>query len=97
MNHRLLTLQQTAALLQVPYPRAANLARLGLIPSIRLGRQVRIDPTQLQRFLAEGGAGIPARPLGSDPVEVVTRIGSASAPVSVRRRPPMLATGRRLY
>jgi excisionase family DNA binding protein len=97
MNHRLLTLQQTAAFLQVPYPRAASLARLGLIPAIRLGRQVRIDPTQLQRFLAEGGAGSLPKPVGSDPVAVINRIGSAVAPAHVRRHPSMLATGRRLY
>lgn len=50
-----LTLRQVADVLQIRYQRAAELARLGVLPVIRLGRQIRVSPTQLESFLAGGG------------------------------------------
>ncbi len=55
----LLTLEQTAETLNVSYARAAQLAREGILPTIRLGRQIRVDPEQLAAFIANGGRPLP--------------------------------------
>ena len=55
MERELLTLEQVANLLQVKYCRAAEMARIGLIPVVRLGRQVRVCPLKLEAFVANGG------------------------------------------
>jgi excisionase family DNA binding protein len=55
----LLTLEQTARVLHVTYARAAELAREGIIPVVRLGRQVRVDPDELRNFIANGGKAWP--------------------------------------
>lgn len=52
----LLTAKQTAALLQVSLPRVYELARIGLIPCVRIGRQVRFDEAELREWVARGGA-----------------------------------------
>jgi excisionase family DNA binding protein len=54
-----LTLRQVAEVLQIRYHRAAELARTGLLPGIRLGRQIRVSPDQLEEFLANGGKPLP--------------------------------------
>lgn len=59
MTKELLTLEQAARVLKVRYPRAAELAREGIIPVVRLGRQVRIDPEQLDEFILTGGKRLP--------------------------------------
>jgi excisionase family DNA binding protein len=56
---RKLTLQEAAEVLQVSYHRAAELARQGLLPVIRLGRQIRVCPDQLEAFIAKGGRALP--------------------------------------
>jgi excisionase family DNA binding protein len=55
----LLTLQEVAERLSVSYGRAAELARLNVIPVVRLGRQIRVDPIRLQEFIAGGGRALP--------------------------------------
>ena len=59
MTKELLTLEQAARVLQVKYARAAELARDGIIPVVRLGRQIRIDPSRLGEFIANGGKALP--------------------------------------
>jgi len=54
-----LTLKQTADILQIKVERAQELAREGILPVIRLGRQYRVDPDQLAEFLAAGGRALP--------------------------------------
>lgn len=56
---RLLTVNQVAARLSVSTARCYELARLQILPSIRLGRQLRFDEEQLQRWIAEGGKALP--------------------------------------
>jgi excisionase family DNA binding protein len=56
---QLLGLKQAAAILSISYARAAELARTGMLPVVRLGRQVRIDPQQLELFIAQGGKALP--------------------------------------
>ncbi len=52
----LLTVRQVSERLQVPLPRAYFLVRTGLLPGVvRLGRQVRVDPETLERFIEQGG------------------------------------------
>jgi putative molybdopterin biosynthesis protein len=58
MTKELLTLEQTARVLKVNYGRAAELARQGIIPTVRLGRQIRIDPDQLTDFISNGGRAL---------------------------------------
>lgn len=37
--------------------RVYELVRSGELPSVRLGRTIRIDPAALETFIAEGGTG----------------------------------------
>jgi excisionase family DNA binding protein len=55
----LLTLKEVAATLNVSYLRAAELTREGMLPCVRIGRQVRVRPEDLERFVAEGGCPLP--------------------------------------
>ena len=55
---RLLTATQVAPLLKVREARVYELARLGIIPSVRLGRQVRFDPDQIAGWILAGGRGL---------------------------------------
>lgn len=68
---RLMTVREVAQRLQVGVPRAYQLIRDGVIPSVRIGSQVRVDPLLLDEWIARGGAvaaprkstrGGPARP-----------------------------------
>jgi putative molybdopterin biosynthesis protein len=55
----LLTLPEVAEILRVNENRAADLARRGLIPVVRLGRQVRVSKAQLDEYIAAGGRALP--------------------------------------
>ena len=59
MDERLLTLAETAERLSVTYARAAEMARQGLLPVVRLGRQVRVCPRRLASWIANGGEPLP--------------------------------------
>jgi excisionase family DNA binding protein len=59
MSKTLLTIEQAAETLSVSYARAAQLAREGTLPVVRLGRQYRIDPDRLAEFIAAGGRALP--------------------------------------
>jgi excisionase family DNA binding protein len=54
-----LKLKQVAEILQVSETRAQELAREGILPVIRLGRQYRVDPDQIEEFLRAGGRALP--------------------------------------
>jgi excisionase family DNA binding protein len=57
MAVKLLRIKEVAALIDVPVQRGYELARTGGIPGVvRFGRQIRVDPDRLQRFLESGGA-----------------------------------------
>ena len=60
MISTLLTLTQTADILNVTYARAADLARRGFLPTVRLGRQIRIDADRLKALIAGGGRSLHA-------------------------------------
>jgi len=55
----LLRLKDAAAKLGISYARAAELARQGLLPVVRLGRQIRVSPERLADFVANGGKALP--------------------------------------
>jgi putative molybdopterin biosynthesis protein len=57
--NRLLTLKEVAEILNVKVFRAAELVRLGILPAVRLGRQIRVDREQLSGFIARGGKSLP--------------------------------------
>lgn len=59
----LLRSNEVAAILQLPRQRVCVLARKGLLPAIRVGRQFRFDPEKLRQFCAEGGQGYGSAPL----------------------------------
>jgi hypothetical protein len=59
MPDRLLTLAETAQRLSITYARAAEMARLGLLPVVRLGRQIRVCPERLASWIANGGEPLP--------------------------------------
>jgi excisionase family DNA binding protein len=58
-SESLLTAQQVAVLLQVPKARVYELAREGLIPAVRLGRQIRVSASALDDWIADGGQALP--------------------------------------
>ena len=58
MMNRLLRIQEVAHRLDVSVHRAYELARQGMIPAVRLGRQVRVDADELERFIEAGGSGL---------------------------------------
>jgi len=39
-------------------PRVHELARQGLLPAVRLGRQVRFDPDAIDEFITSGGKAL---------------------------------------
>ena len=52
---KLLTVPEVAQVLRVPVARAYELTRSGVIPCVRLGRQVRVSEAALRRFISDGG------------------------------------------
>lgn len=55
---KLLTVKALAHRLGLSETRIYDLARQGLIPSVRLGRQIRFDPVALEEFVRSGGKGL---------------------------------------
>lgn len=45
--------------LDVSEARVYELAKLGLLPCVRMGRQVRFRPEEIDAFIASGGAAFP--------------------------------------
>ena len=64
----LLRIPEVAERLAVSTPRAYALAREGVIPIVRLGRQVRVDDRQLEEWIASGGGrhAIESKPDGRE-------------------------------
>jgi excisionase family DNA binding protein len=53
---RLLTAKDVSTAMQIPLSRVYELARLKLIPSVRMGRQVRFDEAKLREWAENGGS-----------------------------------------
>ena len=54
-REKLLSAQRVAVFLDVPVQRVYELARLGLIPVVKLGRQRRFSPAALDAWVRAGG------------------------------------------
>lgn len=61
---RLLRIAEVAERLNVSLPRAYELVRKGVIPSVSIGRQKRVDSVVLEEFIARGGE--PLNPEGPE-------------------------------
>ena len=51
----LLTTRQVAERLNLTLQRVYELARTQALPVVRIGRQVRVDPAALERWIKNGG------------------------------------------
>ena len=65
----LLRITDVAVLLSITPARAYELARRGVLPCVRLGRQVRVDPERLEQWIAAGGHASDQRDPGPRPTD----------------------------
>jgi excisionase family DNA binding protein len=54
----LLTMEKVATRLGITKARSYELARENIIPTVRLGRQLRVDPDRLEEFIKNGGQAL---------------------------------------
>ena len=66
---KLMRIPEAAARLDVSVARAYELARTGTLPSVRLGRQLRVDPRRLDEWINDGGAGLGSMTVGQSGVK----------------------------
>jgi excisionase family DNA binding protein len=59
MNEKLLRVSEAAEWLDLSEYQVLAYARAGIIPHVRLGRQVRFDPAALEEFINNGGKSYP--------------------------------------
>lgn len=50
---------EVARILDISEARVYEMIRQGVLPAVRLGRQVRIDRQTLEEFIAQGGRALP--------------------------------------
>ncbi len=60
VSESLLTAEQVGVLLQVPRSRIYELAREGILPHVRIGRQIRVSAGALEKWIADGGHALPS-------------------------------------
>lgn len=56
---RLYRVPEVARILDISEQRVYELIRAGMLPSVRLGRQVRVDREALEEFIKSGGQAYP--------------------------------------
>ena len=56
---RLLTMKEVALRLGISIQRAYEMGRLGLLPVVRLGRQLRVEEGRLTSWIESSGRGLP--------------------------------------
>ena len=56
---RLLTMKEVALRLGISLQRTYEMGRLGLLPAVRLGRQLRVEEGRLTSWVESGGRGLP--------------------------------------
>ena len=59
MGRKLLRISEVADMLDVPLARAYEMAREDIIPVVRLGRQLRVDPDRFDAWIRAGGQPLP--------------------------------------
>lgn len=62
---KLLRVPQVASILGTSTGRTYELIRMGLLPAVRLGKQVRVSPEKLREFMATGGKPLPSDARGT--------------------------------
>ena len=55
---RLLTMKEVAQRLGISLQRAYEMGRMGLLPVVRLGRQLRVEEGRLASWVESGGRGL---------------------------------------
>lgn len=60
---RLMTAEEVAEFLRVNRFRVYEMARTGVIPVVRMGRQIRFAPNALHRWILDGGTPLDAKRL----------------------------------
>jgi excisionase family DNA binding protein len=55
----MLTVQEVAERLGVSLQRAYEMGRCGLLPIVRMGRQIRVEEARLMSWIESGGRGLP--------------------------------------
>ncbi|MED0672677.1 helix-turn-helix domain-containing protein [Aneurinibacillus aneurinilyticus] len=53
--NRLLTIEETCDILAIPIQTGYAMAREKILPTVRIGRLVRIDPDKLKEWIDQGG------------------------------------------
>ena len=56
---RLLRVSEVATILDLSESRVYDLCRRGILPVVRVGRQIRVDSQQIEEFIRTGGKGLP--------------------------------------
>lgn len=59
MQDTLMTAEEAATRLHVSRLRVYELVSLGHLPCVRLGRSIRLDPVEINNFIARGGTTAP--------------------------------------
>jgi putative molybdopterin biosynthesis protein len=58
MSNKFLQISQVSDLLEISETTTRRLVKKGVLPAIRVGRQIRIDEKRFQEWLDSGGGGI---------------------------------------
>ena len=56
---QMLTMQEVADRLGVSLQRAYEMGRCGLLPIVRMGRQIRVEEARLMSWIESGGRALP--------------------------------------
>jgi len=56
---KLLLVTEVARILNISPERTYELVRIGALPAVRIGRQLRIDPVVLAEWVRKGGKPLP--------------------------------------
>ncbi len=75
MSTKLLRMDEVAAYLDVTLARAYELVRQGVVPAVRIGRQIRVDPARLEQWVAQGGRALEDEADGHAPTRSLARGG----------------------
>lgn len=57
MDGKLLNAAEIADYIGIPVERVYSYVRTGILPSCRIGRQIRFNPQSIKKFVDSGGKG----------------------------------------
>jgi excisionase family DNA binding protein len=67
MTTKLMRIPEVARIIDTTTARAYELIRLGILPAVRMGRQVRVDANALEEWIKRGGSAQPSEINGESP------------------------------